>query len=107
MLDEQTRIVMEQVAAAAARAAVKDALTALGIDPNNPLEAQRDMAALRELRDTVTDEEYQRDMLHLRRWRKAMDGVQDKGTLTAVGIVTSGTIAALWLGIKTLISSGS
>jgi hypothetical protein len=107
MLDEQTRIVMEQVAAAAARAAVKDALTALGIDPNNPLEAQRDMAALRELRDTVTDEEYQRDMLHLRRWRKAMDGVQDKGTLTAVGIVTSGAIAALWLGIKTLISSGN
>lgn len=102
-MDNQTEMVMRRVAEEAAHRAVKDVLTAMGIDPSRPIEAQRDMAALRGLRETVMDEEYQRDMLHLRRWRKAMDGIQDKGTLTLVGIVVSGLAAALWLGLTSFI----
>lgn len=102
-MDEQTQIVIRQVADQAARQAIKDVLTALGIDPDNPIEAQRDMATLRLMRDTLVDEDYQRDMLHLRRWRKSMDSVTDKGTLAIVGALTSGLLAALWLGLQELL----
>lgn len=102
-MDEQTQIVIRQVADQAARQAIKDVLTALGIDPDNPIEAQRDMATLRLMRDTLVDEDYQRDMLHLRRWRKSMDSVADKGTLAIVGALTSGLLAALWLGLQELL----
>lgn len=97
-LDEQTERVIRQVADQAARQAVTEVLTALGLDPKNPIEAQRDMATLRLMRDTIVDEDYQRDMLHLRRWRRAMDSVQDKSLTAAAGILTSGILAALYLG---------
>lgn len=99
-IDEQTEVVIRHVAEQAARQAVTEVLVALGLDPRNPIEAQRDMATLRLMRDTLVDEDYQRDMLHLRRWRRAMDSVQDKSLTAAVGVVTSGILAALYLGIS-------
>lgn len=47
--------------------------------------------------------EVQKDMQHLRQWRKGMESVQSKGILTMVGIAISGTIAAIWLGFKEMI----
>lgn len=47
--------------------------------------------------------EVQKDMQHLRQWRKSMESVQSKGILTIVGIAISGTVAAIWLGFKEMV----
>lgn len=105
-MDEQTKAVMKTVAEDAASKAVAQTLTSLGVDANDPFEVQKDMQALRELRDMMTSDEFKADMMHLRKWRKAMDGVQNKGMLTVVGLVVSGVGAALWLGFQAMLKGG-
>lgn len=60
---------------------VLETFTLLGIQHTNPVEMQKDFA-------------------HLRRWRGAVDTAQSTGFLAAIGILTSGLLAALWLGVK-------
>lgn len=60
---------------------VDEVLIRIGIDHSNPVEMQKDFA-------------------HLRKWRGAVDTAQSTSMLTALGILTSGFLAALWLGIK-------
>jgi len=100
MSDEATHQLIKVMAHEAAEEAVRRTLTTLGIDATNPIEAQRDMAALRELRDLVEDPELQKDLLHLRRWRKTMDTVETKGILVMVSLLISGIAAAFWIGFK-------
>lgn len=102
-IDRETMEVIENVAEKAAEKAVHDALVSMGIDPEEPIEAQKDMAALRDMRELMTDREIQADMLHLRRWRKTMDAVQSKGMLTIVGLIAAGLAAAVWIGLQKFI----
>ena len=95
MMDQETKALMSQMAEAAADTAVRPTLVTIGIDPRNPIETKRDMAALRELRELTDDEEFRMDMVHLRRWRKTMDSVESKGTLAAVGLVCVGGLALI------------
>lgn len=106
-MDEHIKALMQQVADEAAGKAVAQTLTSLGVDANDPFEVQKDMQALRELRDMMTSEEFKADMMHLRKWRKAMDGVQNKGMLTVVGLAVSGIGAALWLGFQAMLQGGN
>lgn len=76
-----TEAQINKVAQEAARAAVKETLLTIGIDTNNPLE-------------------FQRDMQHLRAWREASATVKRQGLITAVGILTAGFLAIIWLYIK-------
>jgi hypothetical protein len=92
-LDLETQALVRQMADESAERAVKRTLTALGIDHNRPLEVQKDLAALRELRELVTDGEYQKDMVHLRTWRRTMDQVKSKGIMTAIGFFVIGFVA--------------
>ena len=103
MLDEETRQLVATTADEAARRAVQETLIKFGIDPSSPLLVQRDMAFLREVRSVFHDPETQRDLIHLRRWRRTMDGIQSKGLLTIIGLLATGITAATWLGIKELI----
>lgn len=86
-MDDSTRAVMQEIAREAATEAVKGTLTSLGVDHSHPLEAQQDMHALRDMRLLVNDNEFQADMLYLRKFRKAMDGIQAKGITAAIGMV--------------------
>lgn len=63
---------------------VRQTLIQLGIGSDDPIEMQK-------------------DMLHLRDWRKSMESIRSKGVLTIVTIAVSGTLAALWVGLKELI----
>lgn len=92
-MDQETQALMKQMAEDAADVAVRKTLISLGTDPANPIEAQKDMAALRELRLLIDDPETQKDLLHLRRWRKTMDTVESKGFMAAVSLVCFGGIA--------------
>lgn len=97
-----TELLVQQVADETAQRAVESTLTMLGIDHENPLETQQDMAALRELRELVHDEEFRADMAYLRSWRLAMSRIQNKGILTLVGLVVVGVCAAIWAGLRNL-----
>lgn len=63
------------------REAVEQTLMTLGVDVKNPLQMQQDFARLRE-------------------WRLAMDGVRRRGLKAVSGLLISGLIAALILGLK-------
>ena len=61
---------------------VRETLLQLGLDPKQPLEAQKDLAALRS-------------------WRLASGEIQKRGVLTAIGIMVSGILALLIVGFRT------
>jgi len=100
-MDPETKAFMREVAEESAEKAVRRFAMTLGIDADNPLEVQKDLAALREFRTMAEDREFQRDMLHLRKWRKAMDAVESKGFGYGILFMVLGAIALAIVGIKT------
>lgn len=99
-LDDRARAVLESIASNAARQAVRDTLVTLGVDPASPIQAQRDFAALSEMRSLLEDKEFQADLAHLRRWRQTVDGVQNKSMLAVVGVLVSGVVGLLVMGFS-------
>lgn len=73
--DDLRRIVSESV---------KETLTRIGVDADDPLEMQKDFQ-------------------HLREWRETTQSVKAKGLLAVVTLLVSGTAAALWMGFKEMI----
>ena len=101
MAESTTELLIRQVAEETAQRAVASTLITLGVDIENPLETQQDMAALRELRELVRDEEFQKDLAYIRSWRLAMSKIQNKGILTLVGVIIAGLCAVVWAGLRT------
>lgn len=64
---------------------VKQTLIQLGITSNDPIEMQKDMQ-------------------HLREWRKSMDSIRNKSILSLITIAVTGVAAALWIGLKELLA---
>lgn len=77
--DEVERIVKQTV---------KETLIHLGVKVDDPIEVQKDFQ-------------------HLREWRLAIQEARKKTMLAVVGVVVSGVLAALWLGVRHTINSGS
>jgi hypothetical protein len=63
------------------KASVEETLLALGIDTDEPLEAQKDFQ-------------------HLRAWRTSSETVKRQGFVTAVGILVTGIFGLIWLAIR-------
>lgn len=61
--------------------AVDRAFVRLGIDASDPLEMQRDFQ-------------------HLRDWRMASSSAKRYGIMAILGVLITGTLGALWLGIR-------
>jgi len=78
----EVEALMREIACDAACQAVDRTLLAHGIDPENPLE-------------------FQKDMLHLREWRLRVERIQDKSLMTIVVIVIGVTATIIGLGLKT------
>ena len=66
---------------------VQETLTRIGIEHDDPVEMQRDFT-------------------HLRDWRKAVDKARSTSMITAIGILVSGMLGALWLGIQMMVNKG-
>lgn len=64
---------------------VSKTLTSIGLDHTNPIELQKDFQRLRD-------------------WRNAMDDVRSKSILTLVGLLVTGLVAAVWLGVRALLN---
>lgn len=89
---------MEQIATRAAALAVRTTLLSIGIDVDEPLEAQKDFVVLREVGKLVMDAEFRKDLESARAWRLAVEQIKKKGLATAVGIVVTGLLGLLWIG---------
>lgn len=74
----------EKAAEEASRKVIQETLLALGINKDQPLELQKDMSFLRD-------------------WRTASDEVKKKSIMTIVGILITGALGILWLGLKVTI----
>lgn len=105
-LSPATRLYMQEVSEKAADKAVRDMLLRLGINPDDPIEAQKDFAAMREFRELTLDYEWQKDQLHLRRWRRAMDTVETKGIMAAIAFMMIGAVGFIIYGVKAKIFGG-
>ena len=92
-MDAATQALMKSIATKAAEEAVAKTLVSLGIDPQNPIEAQRNMQALEEIRKNMEDREYLADQVHLRNWRKTMNNIEGKGLLAVSGLLIFGAAA--------------
>ena len=53
--------------------------------------------------DPEEKKELQRDFVHLRRWRLAVDKASSQTLTTAVGVLVMGALGALYLGIRAMI----
>ncbi len=79
-MDVETRLLVKDVAEEAAQQAVDRTLTGLGVDTTHPLEFQKDMA-------------------HLRKWRKTVDAIEGKGVLMALSFAIIGGCTLIWIGM--------
>jgi hypothetical protein len=66
---------------------VKNTLTTLGIDHDNPIEVQKDMA-------------------HIRANRVGMEAYGRRIKLTAIAVVTTAVLGAVWVGFQALLGIG-
>ena len=79
---------------------VHDTLTSMGLETDRPLEMQRDMASIREIRLLLADPALQADLLHLRKWREAMELAKKRSIISMATMVAAGIVAALTIGVK-------
>ncbi len=81
MSREELRLMMSEVAKEAASEAVKETLIRMGLQADDPIEAQKDFQ-------------------HLRQWRKSTQSLGMKVTALVLLTMVSGALAALWVGLK-------
>jgi hypothetical protein len=84
---------LRNVADEAAEKSVRGMLTAIGLDPKNPIESQACFVRLREM---VADPESRTDMDWTRRTRRRTEGIIGKAILTAVALGVVGGCKAAW-----------
>lgn len=77
MTDDEVR----EIARTAAREAVREMMIAMGVDTSNP-------AAIIEM---------QKDFQSLRDWRQSMQAVRPHGLMTAIGVLTVGTLGLIYM----------
>jgi hypothetical protein len=77
MTDDEIR----EIARTAAREAVREMMIAMGVDTSNP-------AAIIEM---------QKDFQSLRDWRQSMQAVRRHGLMTAIGVLTVGTLGMIYM----------
>lgn len=66
---------------------ITEAFRTLGVEVSNPTEMQR-------------------DFVHLRRWRQAVDSAQNQTFRVVMTTLVAGFLAALWLGVQALLAGG-
>ena len=82
-----TRDEADDIAKRAADEAVKRAFLVIGVD----------------MSDTASIIRMQANLQHLDKWKRSVDQVERVGWTTIVGILVSGILGALWLGIKVML----
>lgn len=98
--EEEIKLIVGQAVREAVSSSVRETLIALGIDASNPLKTQQHMEAVREIAEMLDDDDFKKDMSHLRKWRQSVDKVSDVSVRTAIGIVVTGFFGFLLFAVK-------
>ena len=98
--DPSTVVLLEQLAHRAAHEAVRSTLIGLGINHDNPLEAQRNMAALSDMRNLLEETDFQDDLRCIRKVRRAIETVESKGFVAMVTMICVSGIAIVGLALR-------
>lgn len=93
---------LKEVADRAAEETTKRWFTLMGLDPTNPIGAQRDFSMLRYLTHKLSDDEFKADMDWTRRTRRRTQGMLGKAVMTAVVIAVVGAGHTVWAGMQTM-----
>lgn len=96
MKNEELQIVVRE----AVSTAVKETLMSLGIDVKDPIKTQEQMAAVRDIAKMLDDEEFKKDLAHVRKWRQSVDKVSDVTIRTAVGVLITGFFGLIVFAVK-------
>lgn len=96
---------IEAIAERAALRAVRAVFLQLGVDMENPLEAQRDFFHLREFGQLMKDVEFRKDLEYIRAWRLRSEAMVGRGFMVVVAMGVTGLMTAMWLGLKSLITT--
>lgn len=99
-MDRETEALMEKIAKDAAKRAVGELLISLGINAQDPLEAQQNFAALAKIRTILDDPECTKDRNFSRNMRKTYEGVEKVGIKAAMSMAVFGLLAFILYGIK-------
>lgn len=91
---------LKAIANEASRQTMRDMLTMMGLDPDQPLEMQRAFVLLRE---TVGDPEFRADQGWTRRTRRRMEGVVGKAIMTVVALAVVSAGQTMWAGLQALL----
>jgi len=100
LTDDQIRVMIERISQEVSISVTERLFVSLGIDPQNPIEAQKDMAALRELRNIYETPDFQQDLASLRSWRKNLDNVKAKSFFTALTLIVTGGATLIIYALK-------
>jgi hypothetical protein len=95
---------LDELVARAAKSAVTETLTQLGVDTSNPIEAQATFAALRGLVKTFADHDFQADLAHLKSWRRTVGGLRQHGLTIILSALLTGVIAWMATGFRVSIT---
>lgn len=96
---------IENVAERAALRAVKTVFLQLGVDMDNPLQAQRDFFHLREFSQLMKDVEFRKDLEYVRSWRTRSEAMVGRGVMALTAMIATGMATAIWLGFKSLVTT--
>jgi hypothetical protein len=91
------------IAEAAAERAVQKTFLLIGIDLTDPIGAQHTFATLHDVARMAHDEEFRRDLEHIRAWRKLWENVRDKSLMAVIGLVVTAVAGALWVGFRNMV----
>lgn len=91
---------IQHIVDTAVKKAVEDVLLSLGINVKDPLKSQQTMANIRSMSEMVDDPEFRADQLHLRQWRKSMESASKVTIKTAMGMVVTGVVGAVLVGVQ-------
>lgn len=99
-IERRLSLRLKDTAKEAAENAVNHTMLILGVDVNDPLQAQKDFQTMREVGTLVMDPEYRKDLESVRTWRLRLEQIKAKSLSVIVSVVVAGILAALWIGIK-------
>lgn len=95
---------VEAIAEKAAQRAVKETFLHIGIDLNNPLDAQREFYLMREIGRLAEDENFRKDLQHIRSWRLRTETAARGGMLFVITAILGGFMTTIWAGVQVLIN---
>lgn len=96
---------LRDLAETAAESAVKKTFIAMGLDPADPINAQRDFSFLRDMVARAHDQDFSADLNWVRRTRQRSEGLVGKVFATALGIAVIGALHAMWVGFQSLVGT--